>query len=100
MAGEQRPAQGCRTEIIGYSDARHGMQASSVWTDRNGDCAYSELRADEAGPDRPVIGIFIGGTGRYADITGEYRFTRQYMVGNEEGGVGARVTKLPMCSPC
>ena len=70
------------------------MQASSVWTDRNGDRAFSELRADETGPDRPVIGTFIGGTGRYAGITGEYRFTWQYMVGNEEGGVGARVTDL------
>ena len=94
LSGEKRPAQGYRTEIIGYSDTRRGMQASSVWTDRNGDRAFSELRADEAGPDRPVIGTFIGGTGRYAGITGEYRFTWQYMVGNEEGGVGARVTDL------
>ncbi len=94
LGGEKRPAQGYRTEIIGYSDARRGMQASSVWTDRNGDRAFSELRAAEAGPDRSVIGTFTGGTGRYAGITGEYRFTWQYMVGNEEGGVGARVSDL------
>lgn len=94
LSGEKRPAQGYRAEIIGYSDTRRGMQASSVWTDRNGDHAFSELRADEAGPDRPVIGSFTGGTGRYAGITGEYRFTWQYMVSNEEGGVGARVADL------
>jgi hypothetical protein len=94
LGGEKRPAQGYRAEIIGYSDARRGMQASSVWTDRNGDRAFSELRADEAGPDRPIIGTFIGGTGRYVGLTGEYRFTWQYMVGNEEGGVGARVSDL------
>lgn len=94
LAGEQRPALGYRAEIIGASNGVSGMRASSVWTDRNGERAFSELRAEETGPDRIVIGTFVGGTGRYAGITGEYRFTWQYMMNNEEGGVGARITDL------
>lgn len=94
LAGTNRPAAGFRAEIIGYSDTATGMRGSCVWTDRQGDRVFSELRADEPGPDRPVTGTIVGGTGRFAGVSGEYRFTWQYMMDSDDGTVAARISNL------
>jgi len=46
------------------------------------------------GPGHLVEGRFVGGTGRYAGVSGEYSFTWKYLVDNEEGMVSGRVVGL------
>lgn len=94
LSGADRPNLGFKAEIIGFSDTGTGMNARSVWTDERGDRAFSELHAQEAGPGKPVEGTFTGGTGRYAGLSGSYRFTWQYMTDAEDGSIGARITDL------
>ncbi len=94
LTGEQRPGLGFRSEIIGFSDSRTGVQARCVWTDERGDEVFSELTGKEAGPGKPIEGRFIGGTGRYAGVTGEYSFEWQRLVDSDDGKVSGRVVGL------
>jgi hypothetical protein len=94
LTGEQRPGVGFKSEVIGFSDSRSGIQARSVWTDEHGDKVFSELVGAEAGPGKPIEGRFIGGSGRYAGVTGEYSFEWQHLVDSEDGRVSGRVVGL------
>lgn len=94
LSGTDRPNVGFKVDIIGFSDSAKGMTARSVWTDERGDRAYSDLHAAEPGPGKPVDGTFTGGTGRYAGVTGNYRFSWQYMTDADDNGFAARVSDL------
>jgi hypothetical protein len=94
LTGEQRPSVGFKSEIIGFSDSLIGVQARSVWTDEHGEQVFSELAGKEAGPGKRIEGKFVGGTGRYAGVTGEYSFKWQHLVGSEDGRVSGRVVGL------
>ena len=91
LSGAQRPAVGFRAQAIGLSDTRAGMQGRCVWTDERGDMIYSELRGEFVGTGNHIVGTFIGGTGRYAGVTGDYTFQWQYVVDTEDGAVSGRV---------
>jgi hypothetical protein len=91
LTGAQRPAAGFRAQAIGFSDSRTGMQGRSVWTDERGDMVYSELRGEFVGTGNHIVGTFIGGTGRYTGVTGDYSFQWQYVIDAEDGGVSGRV---------
>jgi len=91
LTGAQRPAVGFRAQAIGFSDTRAGMQGRCVWTDERGDMVYSELRGEFVGTGNHITGTFIGGTGRYAGVTGDYTFQWQYVVDTEDGAVSGRV---------
>jgi hypothetical protein len=91
LTGAQRPAVGFRAQAIGFSDSRAGMQGRCVWTDERGDMVYSELRGEFVGTGNHIVGTFIGGTGRYAGVTGDYTFQWQYVVDTEDGAVSGRV---------
>jgi hypothetical protein len=91
LTGAQRPAVGFRAQAIGLSDTRAGMQGRCVWTDERGDMIYSELRGEFVGTGNHIVGTFIGGTGRYAGVTGDYTFQWQYVVDTEDGAVSGRV---------
>jgi hypothetical protein len=91
LTGAQRPAVGFRAQAIGFSDSRAGMQGRSVWTDERGDMVYSELRGEFVGTGNHIVGTFIGGTGRYAGVTGDYSFQWQYVIDAEDGAVSGRV---------
>ena len=80
LTGAQRPAVGFKAQAIGFSDSRAGMQGRCVWTDERGDRVYSELRGEAVGSGNHIMGTFIGGTGRYASVTGDYTFQWQYVV--------------------
>jgi hypothetical protein len=67
------------------------MQGRCVWTDERGDMVYSELRGEAVGSGNRIVGTFVGGTGRYAGVTGDYRFQWQYVVDAEDGAVSGRV---------
>ena len=91
LTGAERPAVGFRAQAIGFSDSRAGMQGRCVWTDERGDMVYSELKGQVIGTGNRIMGTFIGGTGRYADVTGDYNFQWQYVIDAEDGAVSGRV---------
>ena len=90
LTGAERPAVGFRAQAIGFSDSRAGMQGRCVWTDERGDMIYSELKGEAVGSANYIVGTFIGGTGRYVGVTGDYTFQWQYVV-DADGGVSGRV---------
>ena len=94
LTGAQRPAVGFRARAIGFSDSRAGMRGRCVWTDERGDMVYSELRGEFVGTGNHIVGTFVGGTGRYAGVTGDYTFQWQYVVDTEDGAVSGRVVDL------
>ncbi len=94
LTGAQRPSLGFKAQVIGFSDSQTGVQARSVWTDEHGEQVFSTLVGKEAGPGQPIEGRFIGGTGRYAGVTGEYRFAWQHLIPAENGRVSGRVVGL------
>jgi hypothetical protein len=94
LTGAQRPAVGFRAQAIGFSDSRDGMQGRCVWTDERGDMAYSELKGEWVGTGNHIVGTFIGGTGRWAGVSGEYTFQWQYVIDAEDGTVSGRVVDL------
>ncbi len=93
LTGQERPALGFLAEVIGFSDSQKGMVGRSVWIDQRGDKAFSELSGESALPGHSINGRFTGGTGRYAGVTGEYRFTWQRLSESEDG-VSGRVSDL------
>jgi len=91
LTGAQRPAVGFIARAIGFSDSRAGMQGRCVWTDERGDMVYSELKGQAVGTGNHIEGTFLGGTGRYANVTGDYSFQWQYVIDTEDGEVSGRV---------
>ena len=91
LSGAQRPNAGFKAQAIGFSDSRLGMQGRWVWTDERGESVYSELRGQAIGSGNHIEGKFIGGTGRYAGVTGDYTFQWQYVIEAEDGAVSGRV---------
>ena len=94
LSGAQRPAVGFKAQAIGFSDSRTGMQGRCVWTDERGDMVYSDLRGEAVGSGNHIAGTFIGGTGRYAGMIGDYTFQWQYVIDAEDGAVSGRVVDL------
>jgi hypothetical protein len=92
LSGKQRPHAAFKAEVIGFRDDVTGLQARSVWTDEHGDKAFSELSGGLETTGRLIEGRFVGGTGRYAGVTGEYSFRWQTLVDTEDGGFSGRVT--------
>jgi hypothetical protein len=70
------------------------MQGRCVWTDERGDMVYSELKGQAVGSGNHIVGTFVGGTGRYTGVTGDYSFQWQYVVDTEDGAVSGRVVNL------
>lgn len=94
LTGAKRPGVGFRSEVVGFSDSLTGVQARGVWTDEHGDQVFSELVGKEAGPGKLIEGRFVGGTGRYSQVTGEYSFRWQPLFSSEDGRVSGRVVGL------
>ncbi len=87
LAGPSRPAVGFRSEAIVFNDSVTGLIGRAVWTSENGDEAYSELRGEGTATNNKIVGTFVGGTGRYAEVTGNYEFSWRFMLENEDGTV-------------
>lgn len=90
LTGAQRPSVGFRAQAIGFTDTRSGMQGRCVWTDERGQVIYSELKGEFLGTGKHIVGTFIGGTGRYAGVSGDYTFQWQYVIDAEDGAVSGR----------
>ncbi len=85
LEGQSRPGVGFRSEAIVFSDSATGMVGRAVWTDENGDQAYSELLGEGTAKNNKITGTFVGGTGRYSGATGTYEFSWRFVLENEEG---------------
>ncbi len=94
IVGERRLGEGFRSEAIGFADSAKGSMAWSVWTDSRGDQMFGELRGGPIGTGRRVSGTILGGTGRYAGVTGDYEFEWQFVVGEADGSIQGRITGL------
>lgn len=94
LGGPSRPGVGFRAQVIGLVDSKAGFVGRAVWTDEKGDQAYSELRGEGTATGNRIEGTFIGGTGRYAGVTGAYEFSWQYVVEGEDGAVQGRAVGL------
>ena len=94
LAGPARPGVGFRAEVIALADSATGMVGRAVWTDENGDQAYSELRGEGTAAGNRIEGTFVGGTGRYAGANGTYEFSWQYVLEAEDGTVQGRSSGL------
>ena len=100
LTGDRGLGVGFRAKAIGFSDTLVGMQGRSVWTDEHGDKVYSELKGEWVGTGNRIAGTFLGGTGRFAGITGEYSFQWEYVVETEDGAVSGRAAALSNQSRC
>jgi hypothetical protein len=94
LAGEQKLGVGFRAQVIGLSDTGTGMLGRCIWTDERGDHVYSELKGEAVGPGGRIVGTIVGGTGRYAGVTGEYTFRWQHVISAENDEVSGRVVDL------
>jgi hypothetical protein len=94
LTGDRELGVGFQARAIGFSDNLAGMQGRCVWTDERGDKVYSELKGEFLATGNRIAGTFLGGTGRYADLTGEYSFQWQYVIESEEGSVSGRSVDL------
>ena len=94
FTGERRMGLGFRSETIGFSDSLEGGRAWSVWTDSRGDKVFSELRGGPVGAGMRFKGVFLGGTGPYAGVSGEYEFEWQYVIQEKGGTIQGRAVGM------
>ena len=87
LSGPLRPGVGFRAWAIVFHDNATGLVGRAVWTDENGEEAYSELRGEGTAANNKITGTFVGGSGRYAGVTGDYEFSWRFMIENEDGTV-------------
>jgi hypothetical protein len=94
LAGPNRPGAGFRAEVIALSDTATGLVGRGVWTDERGDQAFSELKGEGTTSHNHITGTFLGGTGRYAGVTGSYEFSWQFVMESEDGAIQGRAVDL------
>lgn len=94
LTGPRRLTTGFKADVIGFADSLSGSQGRSVWTDEHGDKVFSELRGETISPGKEIKGRFLGGTGRFAGVSGEYSFKWQSLVRDEDGYESGRVVDL------
>jgi hypothetical protein len=87
LTGDERPAVGFRAEAVVLNDSASGMVGRAIWTDQNGDQAYSELKGQGTNTGNTVVGTFLGGTGRYRGATGTYEFSWRFVLESDDGTV-------------
>lgn len=94
LTGQRGLGIGFQAEVIGMSDSRTGGIGHCVWTDERGDQVFSEIKGGPLGSGSLFEGTITGGTGRYAGLTGEYRFRWKYVIYAEEGVISGRTDDL------
>jgi hypothetical protein len=94
LTGESRPAAGFRSELIALVDSETGLVGRSVWTDERGDQVFSEVKGEGDASSNRIVGTFLGGTGRFADVTGGYEYSWQFVIRAEDGSIQGRAIGL------
>ncbi len=87
-------SKGFRWESIGFDDGAKVSAARCVWTDQRGDRVFSTLTGEAVADGRRFVGTITGGTGRYANLEGDYSFKWQYVVEAEQGSIQGRAVGL------
>ena len=87
-------SRGFRGEAIGFDDGAAIRLGRSVWTDDRGNRIFSELKGEALESGRRWIGTITGGSGRYADLSGEYELSWQYVIRTEDGAFQGRAADL------
>jgi len=94
LAGPGRPGVGFRSEVLALNDSATSLTGRSVWTDERGDQVFSELTGEGTAAKNHMTGTFLGGTGRYAGVTGNYEFSWQFVIEAEDGSIQGRAVGL------
>jgi hypothetical protein len=94
LAGPGRPGVGFRSDLIALSDSETGLIGRSVWTDEKGDQVFSELKGEGTSAKNHMTGTILGGTGRYAGVTGSYEFSWQFVIEAEDGSIQGNAADL------
>jgi hypothetical protein len=87
LAGPGRPGVGFRAEVIALADNATGLVGRSVWTDEHGDQVFSALTGEGAAARNHIAGTILGGTGRFAGVTGAYEFAWRFVLEAEDGSI-------------
>ena len=87
-------SRGFRGEAIGFDDGASIRLGRSVWTDDRGNQIFSVLRGEALESGRHWIGTITGGSGRYANLSGEYELSWQYVIRTEDGAFQGRAADL------
>jgi hypothetical protein len=87
-------SRGFRGEAITFDDGQGVSLGRAVWTDEHGDRLFSRLKGEPLETGKRIVGTITGGTGRYADLEGEYSFTWQYVLSAEDGAIQGRAVSL------
>jgi hypothetical protein len=94
LAGAGRPGVGFRAEVVALVDSETGLVGRGVWTDEHGDQVFSELKGEGTKERNRITGTIIGGTGRFAGVTGSYEFSWAFVIEAEDGAVQGRAEGL------
>ena len=94
LTGERRLGEGFRIDVLGFSDSLKGGAGWCAWTDTRGDQVFSEIRGERMITGARITGTLLGGTGRWAGVTGEYEFEWQFVIESEDGDLQGRITGL------
>jgi hypothetical protein len=92
LTGPGRPGVGFRADVIALSDSETGLIGRSVWTDEKGDQVFSELKGEGTAVKNHITGTVLGGTGRYAGVTGSYEFSWRFVFEAEDGAIQGNAT--------
>ena len=87
LTGPGRPGVGFRSDLIALSDSETGLVGRSVWTDEKGEQVFSELKGEGTAAKNRITGTILGGTGRYAGVTGAYEFSWRFVIEAEDGSI-------------
>jgi hypothetical protein len=74
--GGSGPIVDLATRCLVLWDSSSGAAGRCRWRHPSGDEIFGEVEGDLLAAGKPVVGRFVGGTGRYAGITGEFRFDK------------------------
>jgi len=66
------------TDCVVFGDDKTGGTGRCVWTGISGDKAYVELSSQGQGGFGRVRGTFVGGTGKFEQLTGSFEFEWNY----------------------
>jgi len=94
LTGERGLGEGFRIDAIGSTDSLKGSAGWFVWTDTRGDQVYSEIRGKRIATGARITGTLLGGTGRWAGVSGEYEFEWKFVIESEEGDIQGRISGL------
>ncbi len=85
---------GFQGDAISFDNGTGTTTGRTVWTDTRGDRVFGVLRGETVSTGRRVVGTIMGGTGRYAGVTGGFELTWQYVVSAEDGVLQGRTNDL------